>query len=117
MDIRTKIIINLPEPLIEALQITEDTPFLVRFEDGSLIIEPLFLDGEDSGEDFSPSSGYCGCREEEEEDEYPDGFEDGYEEGYRFGFHDGSNMRKFNKSYPRDCGIDCDYDCRNCRCR
>ena len=114
MDIRTKIIINLPEPLIEALQITEDTPFLVRFEDGSLIIEPLFLDGEDSGEDLS---GYCGCREEEEGDEYPDGFEDGYEEGYRFGFHDGSNMRKFNKSYPRDCGIDCDYDCRNCRCR
>ncbi len=114
MDIRTKIIINLPEPLIEALEITEDTSFLVRFEDGSLIIEPLFLDGEDSGEVLSR---YCGCGEEEDENEYPDGFEDGYEEGYRFGFHDGSNMRKFNKSYPRDCGIDCDYDCRNCRCR
>lgn len=100
MDIRTKIIIKLPETLIDALEITEETPFLVLFEDGALTVEPL--------------SGSC---EAAEENEYQDGFADGYEEGYSFGFHDGSNMRKFNKKYPRDCGTDCDYDCKNCGCR
>lgn len=50
MDIRSKFSFNIPEALIEALGITEDTPFVVSFEDGKLTVEPILDDNEESND-------------------------------------------------------------------
>ena len=41
MDIRTKFTLNIPEALIKALGITEDTLFIVKYESGELTLEPI----------------------------------------------------------------------------
>jgi hypothetical protein len=112
MDIRSKFSFNIPEALIETLGITEDTPFVVSFEDGKLTVEPILDDNEGSNDvtvdiESENDAWY--------EEGYDEGHYDGYTKGYSVGYDDAENGRKFNDAYPEDCGIDCDYDCENCR--
>ena len=112
MDIRSKVSFNIPEALIEALGITEDTPFVVSFEDGKLTVEPILDDNEESNDvtvdiESENHAWY--------EEGYDEGHYDGYTKGYSVGYDDAENGREFNDAYPEDCGIDCDYDCENCR--
>ena len=112
MDIRSKFSFNIPEALIEELGITEDTPFVVSFEDGKLTVEPILDDNEESNDvtvdiESENDAWY--------EEGYDEGHYDGYTKGYSVGYDDAENGREFNDAYPEDCGIDCDYDCENCR--
>jgi hypothetical protein len=112
MDIRSKFSFNIPEALIEVLGITEDTPFVVSFEDGKLTVEPILDDNEESNDvtvdiESENDAWY--------EEGYDEGHYDGYTKGYSVGYDDAENGREFNDAYPEDCGIDCDYDCENCR--
>ena len=112
MDIRSKFSFNIPEALIKALGITEDTPFVVSFEDGKLTVEPILDDNEESNDvtvdiESENDAWY--------EEGYDEGHYDGYTKGYSVGYDDAENGREFNDAYPEDCGIDCDYDCENCR--
>ena len=112
MDIRSKFSFNIPEALIEPLGITEDTPFVVSFEDGKLTVEPILDDNEESNDvtvdiESENDAWY--------EEGYDEGHYDGYTKGYSVGYDDAENGREFNDAYPEDCGIDCDYDCENCR--
>lgn len=76
MDIKTKFRFDIPEALIEALGINDDTVFIVSYENGSITVEPLTE--EENIEEI-----------EEYEDEIDNAFEDGYEEGYYTGYPDG----------------------------
>lgn len=76
MDIKTKFRFDIPEALIEALGINDDTVFIVRYENGSITVEPLTEEENIEGI-------------EEYEDEIDNAFEDGYEEGYYTGYPDG----------------------------
>lgn len=112
MDIRSKFSFNIPEALIETLGITEDTPFVVSFEDGKLTVEPILDNNEESNDvtvdiESENDAWY--------EEGYDEGHYDGYTKGYSVGYDDAENGREFNDAYPEDCGIDCDYDCENCR--
>lgn len=112
MDIRSKFSFNISEALIEALGITEYTPFVVSFEDGKLTVEPILDDNEESNDvtvdiESENDAWY--------EEGYDEGHYDGYTKGYSVGYDDAENGREFNDAYPEDCGIDCDYDCENCR--
>lgn len=112
MDIRSKFSFNIPEALIEALGITEDTPFVVSFEDGKLTVEPILDEDEESNDvtvdiESENDAWY--------EEGYGEGHYDGYSKGYSVGYDGAENGREFNDAYPEDCGIDCDYDCENCR--
>ena len=49
MEIKFKVILNIPVESIEALGITEDTLFKTTFEDGKLVL--VMLDDEDFDED------------------------------------------------------------------
>ena len=112
MDIRSKFSLNIPEDLIKALGITEDTPFIVNFENGALTVEPILDDAENT-EDVTVS-----IESENDawyEEGYNEGIYDGYSKGYSVGYDDAENGREFNDEYPDDCGIDCDYDCESCR--
>ncbi len=105
MDIRTKFTLNIPEALIQALGITEDTLFVVSFDDGRLIIEPIFEETEDDLFDMDTQ------RDAWHKEGYNKGVFDGYIRGYRQGFDDATDGRAFDDSYPADC----DYDCLGCR--
>ena len=112
MDIRSKFSFNIPEALTEALGITEDTPFVVSFEDGKLTVEPILDDNEESNDvtvdiESENDAWY--------EEGYDEGHYDGYTKGYSVGYDDAENGREFNDAYPEDGGIDCDYDCENCQ--
>ena len=76
MDIRSKFSFNIPEALIEALGINDDTIFIVSYENGSITVEPLT--DEENTEAI-----------EDYEDEIDTAFEDGYEEGFCSGYLDG----------------------------
>lgn len=76
MDIKTKFRFDIPEALIEALGINDDTVFIVSYENGSITVEPLTEEENIEGI-------------EEYEDESDDAFDDGYEEGYYTGYPDG----------------------------
>ena len=41
MDFKTKFRFDIPEALIEALGINDDTVFIVSYENGSISVEPL----------------------------------------------------------------------------
>lgn len=109
MDIRAKFTLIIPEALIEALEITEDTIFVVEYKDGELSIEPISdYDDEDCDDFFDEDDEMYG-------DSYEEGVSDGYAEGYRSGFNDAINGLEYKESKYSDCGVDCDYNCRNCR--
>ena len=112
MDIRSKFSFNIPEALIETLGITEDTPFVVSFEDGKLTVEPI-LDYNEEVDDVTVDI------ESENDAWYEEGYDeglcDGYTKGYSIGYDDAENGRDFDDSYPDECGIDCDYDCEHCQ--
>lgn len=76
MDIKTKFRFDIPEALIEALGINDDTVFIVSYENGSITVEPLTEEENIEGI-------------EEYEDEIDDAFDDGYDEGYYTGYPDG----------------------------
>ncbi len=76
MDFKTKFRFDIPEALIEALGINDDTVFIVSYENGSITVEPLTEEENIEGI-------------EEYEDEIDNAFEDGYEEGYYNGYPDG----------------------------
>ena len=112
MDIRSKFTLIVPERVIKAFDITEDTIFLVEYKDGELSVEPI---NDYDEEDYTD---YINDSSEEDElygDSYNDGFCDGYAEGYRSGFNDALSGREYKETQPSDCGIDCDYDCSECR--
>ena len=112
MDIRSKFSFNPPKALIEALGITENTPFVVSFEDGKLTVEPI-LDYNEESDDVTVD-----IESENDawyEEGYDEGHYDGYTKGYSVGYDDAENGREFNDTYPVDCGIDCDYDCEHCQ--
>ena len=103
MDIRTKISVTLPDGLIKALGIGEDTAFFTSFIDGQLVIEPVVEDKYEETEDES--------FEDALEDEYEEGYEEGvdegrvegalegYEDGYEKGYYDAMHGNPFNNSY------------------
>lgn len=76
MDFKTKFRFDIPEALIEALGINDDTVFIVSYENGSITVEPITEEENIEGI-------------EEYEDEIDNAFEDGYEEGYYTGYPDG----------------------------
>jgi hypothetical protein len=105
MDIRTKFTFNIPEALIEALGITENTPFVVSYQEGILTVEPILEETEDDLFDMDTQ------RDAWHEEGYNEGVFDGYTRGYHQGFDDATDGRSFDDTYPADC----DYDCPNCR--
>lgn len=74
MDIRTKITVTLPDELITALEIDEDTAFITSYENGRLTIEPVDDEEfeEPDGDDLDELLG----------EEYQEDYEDGYNKGY-----------------------------------
>lgn len=76
MDFKTKFRFDIPEALIEALGINDDTVFIVSYENGSITVEPLTEEENIEGI-------------EEYEDEIEDAFDDGYDEGYCTGYPEG----------------------------
>lgn len=74
MDIRAKISVTLPDELISALEIDEDTAFTTSYENGRLIIEPV------DDDEFEEPDG--DILDELLGEEYQEGYEDGYNKGY-----------------------------------
>lgn len=74
MDIRTKITVTLPDELITALEIDEDTAFITSYENGRLTIEPV------DDDEFEEPDG--DILDELLGEEYQEGYEDGYNKGY-----------------------------------
>ena len=106
---------NIPHALIEALGITEDTPFVISFEDGRVTVEPILDENKEIDHAIvTLESENKEWYEEGYDEGYGEGFDDGYLKGYSAGYDDGENGRDYNGDYPDDCGIDCDYDCQNC---
>lgn len=103
MDIRTIITIKLPHTLVEALEITEDTPFIVGFSNNTLTIEPILNedDVEDISKDYDENL-YNNEYEEEYVEGFAEGRYEGYTEGYRVGYEDCESGRKYNDTYPED---------------
>ena len=97
MDFTTKFRFDIPEALIEALGINDDTVFIVSYENGSITVEPITEEENIEGI-------------EECEDEIDDAFDDGYEEGYytgypegyRKGFTDAKAGIKYDDSVPEE---------------
>ena len=85
MDIRAKISVTLPDELISALEIDEDTAFITSYENGRLIIEPV------EDDEFEVPEG--DILDELLGEEYRDGYEDGYNKGY-FDAKNQKNRRK-----------------------
>ena len=111
MDIRTKFTINIPEALIEALGITEDTLFIVGYESGELTIEPL-IDSESN--DF--------YYDEQNKNEWFEGYDeddicDKDIKNYSCDSDETHNKNRCKEKILTDCGIDCDYVCGKCRFR
>ena len=59
MEIKFKVILNIPTESINALGITEDTLFKTTIEDGKLILEMLEDENFDDDDDFEECE--CGC--------------------------------------------------------
>ena len=59
MEIKFKVILNIPTESINALGITEDTLFKTTIEDGKLILEMLEDEDFDDDDDFEECE--CGC--------------------------------------------------------
>ena len=98
MDIRSKFSFNPPTALIEALGITENTPFVVSFEDGKLTVEPI-LDYNEEADDVTVD-----IESENDawyEEGYDEGHYDGYTKGYSVGYDDAENGREFKMRTPR----------------
>lgn len=93
MDIKTKFRFDIPEALIEALGINDDTVFIVSYENGSISVEPL-TDEENTEaiEDY----------EDEIDDAFDEGYCTGYPEGYRKGFTDAKAGLKYDDSVPEE---------------
>ena len=93
MDIKTKFRFDIPEALIEALGINEETVFIVNYENGSISVEPL-TDEENTEaiEDY----------EDEIDDAFDEGYCTGYPEGYRKGFADAKAGLKYDDSVPEE---------------
>ena len=102
MDIRTIITIKLPHALIEALGITEDTPFIVSFDKDSLTIEPIFNEDEIEELEAEDDLWY----EEDYEEGYEEGHHDGYMRGYQAGYEASESGSGYNDTYPIDWSED-----------
>ncbi len=110
MDIRTKFTVNIPEALIEALGINEETIFVVNYENGKLTIEPILeIYDEDDENTFDIEAENDAWYEEG----YEEGHVDGYAKGYGVGYDDAENGREFDDTYPED-EAECDGDCDTC---
>lgn len=95
MDFKTKFRFDIPEALIEALGINDDTVFIVSYENGSISVEPL-TDEENTEaiEDYEDEIDTAF------EDGYDEGYYTGYPEGYRKGFTDAKAGLKYDDSVP-----------------
>jgi len=99
MDIRTKISVTLPDGLIKALGIGEDTAFFTSFIDGQLVIEPVDEDEYEETEDESFEDEYEEGYEEGVDEGRVEGALEGYEDGYEKGYYDAMHGNPFNNSY------------------
>lgn len=117
MDIRSTISFDIPRPLIETLGITEDTPFVVTFNNGTLIVEPIIEKSNNYDDatldiEYENNDWYEEGYEEGYEDGHEDGKCEGYRQGYRAGYEDAGHGRAFDNTYPY---ATCDYLCHTCR--
>ena len=99
MDLRTKISVTLPDGLIKALGIGEDTAFFTSFIDGQLVIEPVDEDEYEETEDESFEDEYEEGYEEGVDEGRVEGALEGYEDGYEKGYYDAMHGNPFNNSY------------------
>ena len=122
MDIRTKISVTLPDGLIKALSVDEETVFFTSFINGQLVIEPIDEDEFNNTDDRS--------LEDSLEDEYEEGYDEGlvegvlegYEDGYEKGYYDAMYGNPYNNSYKGrmwklredSCKSGCNYRCNCC---
>ena len=111
MDIRSTISLNIPEALVTALGITDETPFVVNFKDGVLTIEPIVTETEELDDAIIHIESE---NDEWYEEGYSEGHYDGYMRGYQAGYSDSENGLEFDDNYIDDDAVDCDYDCDNC---
>lgn len=89
---------TIPHHLVEDLHITENTPFMVSFENGTITIEPLLEESQDNlfDNEFDCTPSYV--------DGYADGILQGYTNGYSLGFDDATAGRSFNNAYRSNNG-------------
>ena len=95
MDFKTKFRFDIPEALIEALGINDDTVFIVSYENGSITVEPLAEE-----ENIEGIEEYENEIDDAFDDEYDEGYCTGYPEGYRKGFTDAKAGIKYDDSVP-----------------
>ncbi len=114
MDIRSKLTINISEELIKALGITEDTFFIVNYENGKLTIEPIIVEDDDKPVEIDGSDILAELDAEYEEG-YAEGLLDGYHEGYTNGYADARAGRPFDDTLPDEIEPICDHDCTSCQ--
>lgn len=105
MDIRTKFTLNIPEALIKAFGITEDTLFIVKYESGELTLEPI--NNYKTESNLHVKHDVFEWIKEIDKDCKKHG-RDVYET------HKRNNN---NENMLTDCGIDCDYVCGKCQFR
>ena len=131
MERNRKLTVNIPQHLIEAFGITEDTVFEIYFEEGKLHIYVL----DECTCDDLPEDDTVEDEEDEEEDEYTEGYDDGfdhgydegngfgrmegYDKGYRYGYSDAILGKRFNPEIQNAevflDTFDCDVDgCEEC---
>lgn len=99
MELNLKLTYSIPEELIDALGITDDTVFCTYYSDGKLIVETVDEDEvemfDDDIENFS----------EKTTDSYHLGYEDGYRDGYQATIHDITPSSEFyDKKVCGQCG-------------
>jgi flagellar biosynthesis/type III secretory pathway protein FliH len=118
MERNHKLTVNVPQHLIEAMGITEDTEFEIYFAEGKLHISAL-------------DEADIKLREIEDESAFEDGYEEGfregegngrmegYDKGYRYGYSDAILGKRFNPEIQNAevflDTFDCDVDgCEEC---
>lgn len=105
MEIHYELTYKIPEELLKALNISDETPFETYCEDGELHIRPLYgVEAVFHGDDY--------------EEGYEEGFDDGYTEALmQHGLLDenGEEINRFENADQEceDCD-DCEYFCPHC---